>query len=274
MIMKWLAVIAAGMTSAAAFGVEPKVYQIPYRLTDTKHVLVRVKMNGHGPYNFILDTGAPAMFITTKAAKEVGLTSKPGWGNFESLVIEGGLKVEKARARAEDLFQLEGMNSLGLAGFELHGVIGYEILARYRITYDFTKDKIAWEPLDFKPAPLQGVGGGGQGSLEMLGPILKVFGGMMGIKPNFNAVGRGYTGVTLRDDRDSVVIDSVWPGSPAEKAGLKPGDRIAKGQSKTIAKSSDLHKVTEKLKPGDRVTLDITRDGQTQSFTIELGKGL
>jgi len=31
-------------------------YQIPYRLSETKHVIVRAKINGKGPYNFIVDT--------------------------------------------------------------------------------------------------------------------------------------------------------------------------------------------------------------------------
>jgi len=39
-------------------------YEIPYKLTDTKHVMVRVKLNGKGPFNFILDTGAPALIIS------------------------------------------------------------------------------------------------------------------------------------------------------------------------------------------------------------------
>src|SRR5436305_2039231 len=37
-----------------------KPVAVPYRLTDTQHVLVRAKINGKGPLNFILDTGALA----------------------------------------------------------------------------------------------------------------------------------------------------------------------------------------------------------------------
>ena len=35
-----------------------KPIEVPYRLTVPKHVLVRAKINGKGPFNFILDTGA------------------------------------------------------------------------------------------------------------------------------------------------------------------------------------------------------------------------
>ena len=42
---------------------------VPYRLSKTQHVLVRAKINGKGPYNFIVDTGAPALFVSTGVAK-------------------------------------------------------------------------------------------------------------------------------------------------------------------------------------------------------------
>jgi hypothetical protein len=119
-----------------------QTYQVPYRLTETKHILVRVKINGKGPFNFILDTGAPALFVTTAVGKRVGL--QPGsdnWATCDRFEIEGGVVVPKIKARVEDLFQLEGMNGLGLAGAELHGVIGYTVLARFRTEYDFT-----WAP--------------------------------------------------------------------------------------------------------------------------------
>jgi hypothetical protein len=44
---------------------EAKTYQVPYRLTVPKHILVRAKINGKGPFNFLLDTGAPALFVST-----------------------------------------------------------------------------------------------------------------------------------------------------------------------------------------------------------------
>jgi serine protease Do len=42
-----------------------RVYEVPFRLTPTKHILVRAKINGKGPYNFVLDTGAPDLFVAS-----------------------------------------------------------------------------------------------------------------------------------------------------------------------------------------------------------------
>jgi serine protease DegQ len=209
--MRWrLALaLACGLAPIAPALADEKV-EVPYRLTETKHVMVRVKLNGKGPFNLILDTGAPAVFITKAVAKKAKLdTDAKGWGSLDTFELEGGLKVDKARTRVEDLFQLDGMNGLGLAGVELHGVVGYNVLAKYRIQYDFTSDKLVFEHLPkFEPPPLVPIDKGGKtagGGLEMLGPMMKTMAAFMGIKPNFEVVQRGFVGIEV-DDSDGVVV--------------------------------------------------------------------
>src|SRR5204862_3431495 len=140
--------------------------------------LIRAKINNKGPFNFILDTGASALFVATKVCDDLGIKPhRKGWGTFDRFEIECGIVLEKARGRVETPFQLEGMNGLGLAGAELHGIIGYNVLARYRIEVDFTRDKLVWTPLDWTPVAPAGLGGkGGQsaGGLEVMGSIMKV----------------------------------------------------------------------------------------------------
>src|SRR5581483_2742306 len=75
-----------------------KTYEVPYRMTKTHHILVRAKLNGKGPFNFILDTGAPALFVATKAAKKAGVDpDEKGWGKFDKFEIEGGVPVADAK---------------------------------------------------------------------------------------------------------------------------------------------------------------------------------
>src|SRR5579872_7301515 len=126
-----LAVALLGVTAVCGADDAPKkkdedgkTYQVPYRLTVPKHIMIRAKLNGKGPFNFILDTGAPAMFITAALAEKCGVKpDKNHWGMLDTLVIEGGVPVGKTKVRVEDIFQLKGMNGLGLAGAELHGII-------------------------------------------------------------------------------------------------------------------------------------------------------
>jgi serine protease DegQ len=251
--------------------------EVPYRLTDTKHVLVRAKLNGKGPFNFILDTGAPAVFVSKALAKKVGLKDdEKGWGTFDSFVLEGGLKVDKAQGRIEDLFQLEGMNGLGLAGVELHGVIGYNVLAKFRITYDFTGDKLAFVPLDFDPPEPKGIGGkgGGQGGLEVMGTMMKTLAGFMGVKPNFEVRPGGFVGIEIEEKDKKLVVKTVLKGSPADDAGLKAGDTLDSVKDTSLDSLSDVARVFGKANVGDTVKLTVDRGGEKKTFGIKLGGGL
>jgi hypothetical protein len=254
---------------------EPRTYHVPYRLTSTNHVLVRAKINGKGPYNFIVDTGAPSLFVATAVGRKLGVEpGADGWGTFDRFEIEGGVVIEKARGRIEDPFQLEGMNGLGLAGVPLHGMIGYNILARNRVTFDFTKNKMVWQPLDFKPPPPQGLGGqSAPGGLDALGSVMKVIGAFLGKKPEPDIVLRGYLGVSLQDGADKVVVQRVLDGSPAAQAGMKPGDQISALQDKSLTSTAEFRKRMARLKSDEAAHLTVLRDGSTRIFEIKPGRG-
>ena len=252
-----------------------KKYDIPYRLTDTKHVMVRVKLNGKGPFNFILDTGAPALIMSEKVAKAAGLKSDhKGWSKL-TLAVEGGLTLPDAKGVAADMFQLKGMNAMGVAGVELHGVLGYNILARYRITYDFTKDKLTWVDIGFEPPEIVRLNkGDSQGGLEMLGELMKFLAPLLGLKPNFEVQPRGFLGFDVESTDGAIVIKSILPKGPAELAGLKEGDKVLELDNKTIRTRSDLsHKVAQ-LSQGVRITAVIKRGTDKKTITLETGKGL
>src|SRR5262245_64983497 len=92
---------------------EKKSVEVPYKLTGPKHILVRAKINGKGPFNFILDTGAPALFVAVPVGKKAKLRPDDhGWATIDRFEIEGGLVLPKARARVQTPFQLEGMKGM------------------------------------------------------------------------------------------------------------------------------------------------------------------
>src|SRR5438094_1951025 len=218
-----------------------EVFQVPYRLTATQHVLVRAKINGKGPYNFILDTGAPALFVSTAVGKKLGLSAdKGGWATLDRFTLEGGATVTKAKARIEDPFQLEGMNGLGLAGAHLDGIIGYNILARFRIEFDFTQPKMGWTRLYYEPPPPKGLGvqGGAPGGLDAIGTLMKFMGTMLGRKATPGVVLRGFLGIELVEAGAKLEVKWVLAGSPAAAAGIKKGDQIVQFQGKEVASSA------------------------------------
>jgi hypothetical protein len=252
-----------------------RTYDVPYRMTNFNHVMVRAKINGKGPFNFIVDTGAPALFVSTAAAKKLGVQpDRKGWGTFDRFEIEGGVVIEKAKGRIEDPFQLEGMNGLGLAGVELHGMIGYTILARYKIEYDFTKTKMAWTPLDFDPPPPEALGGQtGAGGLNAMGAIMKVMGSLLGKQPEPEVRPRPFLGAELAQDAKGVVVKSVLDKGPAAAGGLKPGDRVTEFNGRTVRETDDVNRYLGKLRPGASTPVTVVRGGQEQEITVKLGEG-
>ena len=93
--LPWLGLVLAFLSVAPAPKHDENVgksYQVPYRLTDTNHFLVRVRINGKGPFNFLVDTGAPALYVATETARKIGL--KPDeddfWTPVDRLEFEGG----------------------------------------------------------------------------------------------------------------------------------------------------------------------------------------
>jgi hypothetical protein len=255
---------------------EGKAVAVPYKLTDTKHLMVRVKLNGKGPFNLIMDTGAPALFITKAVAEKAGVEAgKDGWGTVDRFELEGGLVINKAKGRIEDPFQLKGMNGMGLAGVEIHGMLGFNLLARYKITYDLTSDKLLFEPLQFDPPPVPSFGGGGQpGGLEILGSVMKMLGPLLGMNGPPPRKPRGLLGMNMEESDDGVVVKSVLLGSPADRAGLKPGDKISKFYQSKIDLVSDMVRLAGKKGAGDEIILTILRDNEPKKITLELGRGL
>jgi membrane-associated protease RseP (regulator of RpoE activity) len=209
-------------------------------------------------------------------AKKAGIeVNDKGFGAIEKFEFEGGLKVDKVRAHVTDIFQVEGMNSLGVAGVELHGMIGYEVLARFKIQYDFTADKLAFETLPgfTPPAPVKIDGKGGD-EIQAMGPLVKLISALLGIKPNFDILPRGFVGIEFDDSNDAVVIKKVLPGTPAEKAGFKSGDTITEIKSSSIDNGKDLARALSKAGVGTKLRFTIKRGDKTEELTIELGKGL
>jgi serine protease Do len=68
------------------------------------------------------------------------------------------------------------------------------------------------------------------------------------------------------------VIGQVAQGSPAQQAGLRPGDVITAIAGQQIADESTLPQVLSQHQPGDMITLTIIRGGQQQDVQLTLGQ--
>ena len=98
-------------------------------------------------------------------------------------------------------------------------------------------------------------------------------------------IGVYYTVITkqLASDRDlpvdtGALIDSsqsnvpaVFPGSPAERAGLKAGDIITAIDGTPVNADQDLSEQILQKSPGDMITLRVLRSGSTRDISVTLG---
>jgi serine protease Do len=68
------------------------------------------------------------------------------------------------------------------------------------------------------------------------------------------------------------MIDEVTPGSPGQRAGLKPGDIVIELDGKKVTDSRQLQLMIAEKPPGSKVTIKIVRDGREQTVTVQLGE--
>ena len=97
-------------------------------------------------------------------------------------------------------------------------------------------------------------------------------------------VRRGLLGVTVQDltpqlaqafglkKKHGSVINSIQSGSPAERAGLQPGDVILSVNRRKIKNSSDVRNSIGLLQIGDKVSLEVLHDGSRVTRTATIAK--
>lgn len=263
-------VALSGLCDRPAVDPVGQVYRVPYRMSETMHILVRVKFNGAGPFHFIIDTGAPAIFVRTEAANRAGAQrDADGWTRFDRMEIEGGLQLQNVPAIVEDIFQLRGMNGLGLAANELDGVIGYTLLSKFRMDFDLSRNSMTWTRLDFEP-PLPGRLGGGSAppELEALGGFAQGLGGMLGRNVRKPPVARGLIGLELEDSADGVRVTAVLPKGPADLAGVRVGDVVSQLSDKSVGNALDARKISATYPVGKPVKLAVQRGGERLELTV------
>ena len=96
--------------------------------------------------------------------------------------------------------------------------------------------------------------------------------------------GRPYMGITYIAVTDAqtaaqfnvnaygVYVVDVVQGGPADKAGLKVGDRIVSIDGTEIAQKDDLGTLMQQHTAGDALSITVARDGQMQTVSLTLGE--
>lgn len=122
---------------------------------------------------------------------------------------------------------------------------------------------------------------------ETIGPLLdqllprERFPG--GERPDFGVPIQPFLGISFREitpelieqeglaDEHGALVTQVVPGSPAESAGLQPGDIIHRVGHTEVNHDHPLTELISAHRPGDQVELSVIRDGRRITVEVELG---
>lgn len=116
-------------------------------------IVVPVHVNGAGPFQFVLDTGATMTCLDEELADSLGLSDEPGvFGQGASVQSSGRLRIvgvdslRVGEVRASDLSACAlNLESLQQVGFEPDGLLGLNFLRSFRMTVDFERSIVRFE---------------------------------------------------------------------------------------------------------------------------------
>ncbi|MBV8859614.1 MAG: aspartyl protease family protein [Acidobacteria bacterium] len=143
---------------ATASPAPPKSFEVPIRTTSSGFWSGEVSFEGlEKPVNFIIDTGASISVVSKALAARAG---------FERYAQAGYIKVYGAAGLADNIqtillphfalgsytwqniyaavLDMDALNET--AGFEQTGIVGGNLLRRYRVTFDFTRGVVRFVP--------------------------------------------------------------------------------------------------------------------------------
>jgi len=136
------------MTTAAAVPIRARV---KFRLAGGAQplILLPVKVNGEGPFEFILDTGAGTSLLSSELGQKLGVKII---GSKEGKSAGGAVSVSLAQVSsiAVDSVKLENVD-VGLVdlshigktiGAKIDGDLGYNFLKHFRVTVDYRQSEI------------------------------------------------------------------------------------------------------------------------------------
>lgn len=243
---------------------------VPMVRLPSGHFLVKVKLNGTGPYNLVFDTGAPMMLLNTRIAK-AGNVSKKGGGFSFSLfsgvtpenikVLEvGSVKTANVPAMVMDHPTVAAISDAFESDHgKIDGIVGFPFFARYAMTVDYQKGEMRLTPNGYKPG-------------DYMKDIMSRLQTMSGSQAPPVLAPAGAWGLDVSkkagDEAAGVTVSAVLAGSPAEKAGVKVGDRLLTLDGRWTDSLADTFRATGFVKPGRAAVLELTRDSKPVKVTV------
>lgn len=251
---------------------------VKFELVPSGHFIVKVKLDGQGPFNLIFDTGAPTTIITPKIAKEAKLTKEakdkpliPLFGMMGQVQVKdfqvGDVKAEGVGAMIMDhptvkLFSKEYEKDYG----SIEGIVGFPFFARYKMTVDYAAKEMTFVPSGYK-------------ATDVMQDLMGVMMGAMSKKsaPRV-AAPAGLWGMELAkasgDDAAGVDVKGTIDGGPAAAGGLKAGDRVLTIDGRWTDTLGDAYLAASYAKAGKPVEVVVKRGDKEVKLQVSPKPGL
>jgi predicted aspartyl protease len=139
------------MTTAT---LSPSSAKVKFRLAGVAQplILLPAEVNGEGPFEFILDTGAGTSLLSSELGQKLGikiLGSKEGQSAggavSVSLAKVSSLAVASAKLDDVDVGLVDLSHISKTVGAKIDGDLGYNFLKHFRITLDYRKSEIRFD---------------------------------------------------------------------------------------------------------------------------------
>jgi putative serine protease PepD len=110
-------------------------------------------------------------------------------------------------------------------------------------------------------------------AIDQVKPIVEDLRAGKGSQSGTAPASAGFLGVSTQDATGTpgATVSEVVNGSPADEAGIRPGDVITGVDGEDVGSAEDLVAAVRAHEPGDTVTLSWTRGGEAQTAKVELG---
>jgi hypothetical protein len=259
----------AEVPEAAKPADQTKPIVVPFEMLKSGHMAVKVKVNGKGPYRLIFDTGAPMNLVNNKIARDADLLKgqpKPTFTLFGAMGEAKIKSLEVGGQKAEDVpcvvMDHPTVSMIAQKLGPIDGLVGFPFFARFKMTLDYQAKTMTFVPSGYKPPDVMK----SMMSLLMVGTTAKVLAplgqwGILGSKE-------------VGDEDAGIDVKGVVPGSAADKAGLKRGDRLLTLDSRWTDSLEDLYDAAGSVPAGTTVSVTLKRKGKEMGLKVTPAPGM
>ena len=147
----WMAVMIVVVLAGSAAAQTGSDASVNLRIKDSCRMVVPVSINGRGPYDFLLDTGAAMTMVDERVARDLALRpiTRVRLGTFTGAPSMPMARVETISVGLQSLSNMEvlyfDLRKLFSFGYGIRGVLGQDFLSRFNYLISYREKSIRFE---------------------------------------------------------------------------------------------------------------------------------